>query len=291
MSEPQFGVVFPQYEIGTDVGVIRSFFETAEGFGFRHVLAYDHVLGAGRTTRPEWTGLYDSTDAFHEPMVLFGFMAAVAPTLAPVTAILVLPQRQTALVAKQAAQVDLFSGGRMRLGVGVGWNELEFDGLGSAAFHRRGGHMEDQIDTLRALWTNDVVTRQTATEKLVDTGINPLPVQRPIPIWIGGLSTAALQRAGRMADGWLPMQDFSADQVSRVGVMREAAAAAGRDPMSLGIDSVMSMWRVPRERWAAEVESWRGIGATHISASTLRLGLSGAEHIKQLELFARDLIG
>jgi probable F420-dependent oxidoreductase len=290
MSETQFGVVFPQYEIGTDVGVIRAFFVTAEGLGFRHVLAYDHVLGAGRTTRPEWSGLYDSNDDFHEPMVLFGFMAAVAPTLAPVTAILVLPQRQTALVAKQAAQVDLFSGGRMRLGVGVGWNELEFDGLGTD-FHRRGRHMEDQIDTLRALWTNDVVTRETATERFVDTGIKPLPIQRPIPIWIGGLSTPALQRAGRMADGWLPMQDFSDAQVERVDVMREAAAAAGRDPDSIGIDSVMSMWRVPRERWVAEVESWRGIGATHISASTLRLGLTGAEHIKQLELFARDLIG
>jgi probable F420-dependent oxidoreductase len=284
---PQWGAVFPQFEIGNDVGVIRSFFETVEGLGFQHVLAYDHVLGVGRTTRPDWDGLYDSTDAFHEPMTLFSYMAAIAPGLSPVTGVLVLPQRQTALVAKQSAAVDLFSGGRLRLGIGVGWNEAEFDGLGATTFSKRGKAIEEQIRVLRELWSCDTITTTTPTEQFDDVGINPRP-KRMIPIWMGGMSPAAVRRAGRLADGWMPMQNWSDAQAERIDLFRSSAQAAGRDPRALGLDTVMSMWRTPRNRWHAEVDLWRTAGATHITANTLRTGLHGAHHLTSLEHFARD---
>jgi probable F420-dependent oxidoreductase len=283
----QFGAVFPQFEIGSEVGVIRAFFETVQGLGFQHVLAYDHVLGVGRTTRPTWDGLYDSTDAFHEPMTLFAYMAAIAPGLSPVTGVLVLPQRQTALVAKQATAVDLFSGGRLRLGVGVGWNEPEFDGLGVATFRRRGDQMEQQIRVLQALWSGETITDGTQSERFVDVGINPRP-GRTIPIWMGGMSPAALERAGRLAQGWMPMQNWSDAQAERLDLLRSAAQGAGRDPALLGLDTVLSMWRTPRTGWPDEVAAWTAAGATHITANTLRLGLRGPDHLAELERFARD---
>ena len=283
----EFGVVFPQYEIGNDLGVIREFFETAEALGYRHVIAYDHVLGVGQTTRPDWDGLYDSTDAFHEPLVLFGYMAAIAPSLIPVTGVLVLPQRQTALVAKQATAVDLFSGGKLRLGVGVGWNEAEFDALGWPTFHDRGRYIEEQIALLRELWSNEVVTTQTRVERLIDVGINPRPA-RQIPIWMGGLSKAALQRAGRLADGWISQQNWSAQQAERVEWMRGSAAAAGRGLDEVAPNGVLSMWRTTRDHWGEEFNGWTSAGATVFTANTLKLGLHGAEHLEVLEQFASD---
>ncbi|HET9000994.1 MAG TPA: LLM class F420-dependent oxidoreductase [bacterium] len=177
------GVIFPQTEIGADPRVVADFARAAEETGYQYLVAYDHVLGV--VPRAEgWIG-YTHRDMFHEPFVLFGYLAAITHRLELVSGILVLPQRQTAVVAKQAAEVDLLSGGRLRLGVGVGWNEAEFEAVGED-FRTRGARIEEQVAVLRALWTQDVVTFHGRWHRIVQAGINPLPVQRPIPIWMGG---------------------------------------------------------------------------------------------------------
>ena len=200
----QIGVTFPQTEIGADPKVVADYARAAESLGYDYLLAYDHVLGASTATRPDWQGPYTSESMFHEPFVLFGYLACAAPKLGLVTGVIVLPQRQTALVAKQAAQVDVLCGGRLRLGVGVGWNAVEYEGLGQA-FSDRGKRADEQIALLRRLFCEPAVAFTGAHHVVSDAGINPLPVQRPIPIWIGGMSDAALRRAGRLGDGWFPM--------------------------------------------------------------------------------------
>src|ERR1700683_4079741 len=180
----QIGVVFPQTEIGGDVGALRGYAQRVEELGFRHVLAYDHVLGADPAVYPGWDGPYDVTTTFHEPFVLFGYLAGIT-SLELVTGIIILPQRQTALVAKQAAEVDLLSKGRFRLGVGLGWNAVEYEALGRS-FSDRGRRSEEQVALLRRLWTEPSVTHAGASEQVNGAGLAPLPVQRPIPIWFGG---------------------------------------------------------------------------------------------------------
>jgi probable F420-dependent oxidoreductase len=181
----QLGVVFPQTEIGNDPSIIRDYAQTAEGLGYSHILAYDHVLGASVKNRTDWRGPYTSDTPFHEPFVLFGYMASITERVGFTTGVIILPQRQTALVAKQAAQVDLLSGGRLRLGVGIGWNEVEYEALGEE-FGNRGRRMEEQVELLRRLWTEPVVDFTGRWHRVPEAGINPLPVQRPIPVWIGG---------------------------------------------------------------------------------------------------------
>ena len=195
----RLGVVFPQTEIGADPAAIRDYAQAVQAMGYRHILIYDHVLGASTASRPEWRGAYTSETLFHEPFVLYGYLAALT-NLELVTGVIILPQRQTALVAKQAAEVDVLSGGRLRLGVGVGWNEVEYQGL-NESFHNRGARCDEQIAVLRALWTQPVVTFHGRWHHIEEAGIKPLPVQQPIPIWIGGHSEAALKRAGRLGDG------------------------------------------------------------------------------------------
>ncbi|MDR7482065.1 MAG: LLM class F420-dependent oxidoreductase [Armatimonadota bacterium] len=276
----RFGVVFPQTEIGTDPGAIRDFAQAVEEMGYDHLLAYDHVLGADVTDRPGWLG-YTSDDMFHEVFVLFGYLAAVTRRLELVTGILILPQRQTALVAKQAAEVDVLSGGRLRLGVGLGWNSVEYEALGMD-FRRRGATVEEQIHVLRLLWTQPVVTFHGRRHRITRAGINPLPVQRPIPIWMGGESEAAIRRTARLADGWfpggtlrnererLPQQD-RAEQVDR---LRRYARAAGRDPARIGLEGRIAIGRATPDQWRQEVERWRSLGATHVTVVTMRAGLA-----------------
>jgi len=274
------GVVFPQTEIGTDPVAIRDFAQAVEEMGYDHLLAYDHVLGADVTHRPGWLG-YTSEDMFHEVLVLFGYLAAVTRRLELVTGILILPQRQTALVAKQAAEVDVLSDGRLRLGVGLGWNSVEYEALGMD-FRRRGAAIEEQIHVLRLLWTQPVVTFHGRRHRITAAGINPLPVQRPIPIWMGGESDAAIRRTARLADGWfpggtlrtererLPQQD-RAEQVER---LRRYAREAGRDPTAIGLEGRIAIAGSTPDRWRQEVERWRGLGATHVSVVTMRAGLT-----------------
>ncbi len=208
----KFGVVFPQTEIGDDPVAIKDYAQAAEGLGYDYLMTYEHVLGAN-PERPGWEDWrpYTHQHAFHEPFVLFGYLAALTEKLEMVTAVLVLPQRQTPLVAKQAAQVDVLTNGRLRLGVGVGWNDVEYAGMG-ADFHTRGGRIEEQIKLLRDLWTKPLVKHEGEFETIDDMGINPLPVQRPIPIWVGGEADVVLRRMARIADGWFP-QGTSAERV------------------------------------------------------------------------------
>lgn len=278
----KIGVVFPQTEIGTDPVAIRDFVQAVEGLGYSHLLAYDHVLGADPAHYPGWRGAYTHEDMFHEPFVLFGYVAAVTRRIELVTGIIILPQRQTALVAKQAAEVDVLSGGRLRLGIGLGWNAVEYEALGQD-FHNRGRRVEEQIALLRALWTQPVVTFQGRWHRVMNAGLNPLPVQRPIPIWVGGGADAVLRRTARLADGWFPLS--RPDEATRILVqrLRDYAREAGRDPAKIGIEGRVRFVDGSPEVWAQAAGAWRDAGATHIVVNTMGAGLSSPqEHIEAI---------
>jgi probable F420-dependent oxidoreductase len=284
------GVVFPQTEIGNDPIAIRDYAQAAEELGYRHLLIYDHVLGASTASRPDWRGAYTSDTLFHEPFVLFGYLAGLTRRLELVTGVIILPQRQTALVAKQAAEIDVLSGGRLRLGVGIGWNAVEYQALGEN-FHNRGARMEEQIAVLRALWTQPVATFNGRWHQIEAAGIKPLPVQRPIPIWIGATADAAIERAGRIGDGWMPQRgpdDLARAQLER---LRQAAAAAGRSPEAVGVEARLNIGQSPAAEWARYAEGWRNLGATHLCVNTMGAGLhSPQEHIDALRR-AKDVLG
>jgi probable F420-dependent oxidoreductase len=280
----QIGVTFPQIEIGSDVGVVREYAQAAQDLGYDYLLAYDHVLGAGRTTRPDWSGPYDASSMFHEPFTFFSWLAAVAPNLSLVTGVIILPQRQTALVAKQVAQVDLLCGGTFRLGVGVGWNDVEYEALGED-FRTRGRRMDEQIALLRRYFTEESVTFEGRFDSVVDAGINPLPVQRPVPIWIGGISDAAIERVGKLGDGWFPMGKPSERNAARIEQFREVARGAGRDASAIGIDARVEYGAGAEDDWRATADAWRDLGATHLAVNTMNAGLKGAEHLDAIRRF------
>lgn len=283
------GVVFPQTESGTDPGFIREYTQTVEQLGFRHILAYDHVLGASLKNRPDWSGPYSSTDVFHEPFVLFGYMAGIASNLEFVTGVIISPQRQTVLLAKQAASLDVINKGRFRLGIGVGWNELEFVGL-NENFRNRGKREEEQIDLMRQLWTNDVIDYKGEYHTIPDAGINPLPVQRPIPIWLGGKTDIAYKRAARLADGFMPQFPPDAEGIEIVERIHRYVREAGRNPDEFGMEARISLMDKSPDVWTQEFEGWRKLGATHLSVNTMRMGLkSPADHIDMVRRFAEDV--
>src|SRR5262245_53050338 len=200
-------------------------------------MAFDHVLGADRVSRPGWRYPYDAESRFHEPLVLFGFLAAHS-AMELVTGVLILPQRQTALVAKQAAQVDLLTGGRFRLGVGVGWNALEYEALG-VPFDRRGARLEEQIAVLRRLWTEDSVDLETPHHRVDPGGAGPVPVQRPMPVWMGvGVGTRVLEGVGRLADGWIIGEWLGVEIDEPLAVVRRTSEAHGR---SVGVQGVVEL--------------------------------------------------
>jgi probable F420-dependent oxidoreductase len=276
----QIGVVFPQTELGGDVGAVRAYARGVDELGFRHLLAYDHVLGADPTNRPGWTG-YTEKSLFHEVFVLFGYMAAITTRLELVTGVLILPQRQTALVAKQAAEVDVLSGGRLRLGVGIGWNQVEYQALG-VPFKQRGAVLEEQVDLLRRLWAEPVMSYNGKYHEVVEAGLNPLP-GREIPIWFGGTADAVLRRTGRIGDGWMPQSAPDDRARQQIAMLREAAEAAGRDPQSIGIEARLTLAAVPEQDRKAFVDSWRNLGATHLTINTMNLGLATPQdHAKTL---------
>jgi len=282
----KLGVVFPQTEIGNDPAAIRDYAQAAEQLGYNHTLVFDHVLGAepsrfeGRFRPP-----YTHKTPFHEPFVLFGFLAAATSALELVTGILILPQRQTALVAKQAAAVDVLSAGRMRLGVGIGWNHVEYEALGEN-FRNRGRRAEEQIAVMRRLWTEESVDFDGKWHTIHQAGINPLPVQRPIPVWMGGMAEPVLKRAARIADGWFPQFRPGPDATATVERVRGYVAEAGRKPEEFGIEGRISMFNTEREQWAAAVEGWRAMDASHVSFNTMNAGLeSPQQHIDALRAF------
>jgi probable F420-dependent oxidoreductase len=284
----RIGAVFPQTEIGDDPAVIRAWAHAVEALGYQHVLAFDHVLGAGTAHRPDWRR-YTSADAFHEVFVLFGYLAAVTETVELVTGVLVLPQRQTALVAKQAAEVDVLSGGRMRLGVGVGWNEVEYEALGET-FGTRGIRSEEQVEVLRALWANPTITYSGRWHKISDAGLNPPPVRRQIPVWFGGTAEVALRRVGRLGDGWLPQRAPDEETRGMLDRVRRYAREAGRDPQDIGFEPRLSLGQVHEDGWADFAADWRELGATHICVNTMGLGFTTADdHVAALSDVLRVL--
>ncbi len=287
----RIGVTFPQTEIGNDPGAIREYAQTVEGLGYTHVLAYDHVLGADTSVRPGWTGPYTAETPFHEVFVLLGYLAGLTASLELVTGVLILPQRQTALVAKQAAAVDVLSGGRMRLGIGIGWNAVEYEGL-DKTFENRGKRSEEQIALLRALWTSPVITFEGRWERVIAAGINPLPIQRPIPLWIGGYVEATLRRVGQMGDGWFPREGQAPDDSSRAVMarLRDYATAAGRDSGSIGVEPRLNVGRGDPDTWRDYVDGWRALGATHMTLNTMNNGFTAPEqHLDALTRAAEVL--
>jgi probable F420-dependent oxidoreductase len=281
----KIGVVFPQTELGARPSDIAEFARAVEDLGYDYLVAYDHVLGVVPRA-DNWLG-YTYRDMFHEPFVLFGYLAAITSRIELTNGVLVLPQRQTALVAKQSAEVDVLSGGRLRLGVGVGWNNAEFEAIGED-FASRGARVEEQVAVLRALWTQELVTFHGRWHRIDRAGINPLPVQRPIPVWMGGESETVLRRVGRIADGWMAggailtptsrLPPVSDGYRAMVGRIREYARAAGRDPGAIGFERRLN-YAEPASSWSHTVAGWQHIGGTHISLSTMRAGLtSPREH-------------
>jgi probable F420-dependent oxidoreductase len=286
----KLGVVFPQTEIGADLGGVREFAQAVQELGFDHLLAYDHVLGADVSNRPDWPGPYTSEHQFHEILVLFGYLPGIVPGLELVTGVLVLPQRQTALVAKQAAEVDILAGGRFRLGVGLGWNFVEFEAL-AEDFHNRGRRAEEQIEVLRRLWTEPVVDFEGRWHRIPRAGINPLPVQRPIPIWIGGSAEAAISRAARLADGFFPQRPLQGGWPATMERFRGWVEEAGRNPEEIGIEWRIDVSSGTPDDWRAEAEERKALGATHLSIQTMRGGLEGPDaHVGRIREAAEALV-
>ncbi len=280
--------MFPQTEIGTDVASVRKYGERVEALGFTHILAYDHVVGADPAVHAGWSGPYNLESTFHEPLVLFGYLAAVT-SLELVTGILILPQRQTVLVAKQAAEVDLLTRGRFRLGVGLGWNAVEYEALGKR-FSDRGARMGEQIELMRRLWTEPSVTHVSAHEHVTGAGLAPLPVQRPIPVWFGAMSPPAYRRAGRLGDGWFPQYPPGPKLDAARAIVEEAAVRAKRDPKALGMEGRVSLGAAGPEKVAEQAERWRAAGASHLSVNTMGAGLASVDaHLDALEGIATAL--
>lgn len=271
----RIGVVFPQTEIGADAGAVRAYAEHAEGLGFAHLLAYDHVVGADPKVHVGWDGPYDVHTTFHEPLVTFGYLAAVTTSLELVTGIVILPQRQAVLVAKQAAEVDLLSGGRLRLGVGLGWNAVEYEALGED-FSTRGKRSEEQVELMRKLWTQPTVTYHGTYHQVTGAGLAPLPIQRPIPVWFGASSARACRRAGRLGDGWFPMVGPGPKLERAKQEVEQAATAAGRDPAQIGMGGQVS-WNGSADDLADGLRAWAEAGASHVSINTMDAGLASVD--------------
>lgn len=282
------GILFPQTEYGNDPAAIRDFAQTAEQLGYSHVLTYEHVLGINANRPGGWSGIYSHEHPFLEPFVLLSYMAAVTQRIEFLTSVLVLPQRQTPLVAKQAATLDVLSGGRLRLGVGVGWNELEFVGMGYD-FHNRGRRVEEQVELLRQLWTQPLVQFDGQWHRIPDAGINPLPTQRPIPIWFGGHADAVVRRVARMGDGWIPNYRTPEDAEPHLEKLRGYLADYGREPDAVGLEVRMHYREGDLDRLAGLMQGWAEAGATHVSLNTMRSRLEGpAEHLAAMRRFAED---
>jgi probable F420-dependent oxidoreductase len=286
----KLGVTFPQTEIGRDPGAIREFAQAAEEMGFDHLGAYEHVLGANPNSRPEWRSPYTHMTTFHEPFVLFGYLAAITSRIELVTQVLILPQRPTALVAKQAAELDVLSNGRLRLGIGVGWNEVEYEALGQN-FHDRGRRIEEQVRVLRELWTHESVTFKGRWHQITDAGINPMPVQRPIPIWMGGENDAVLKRIARLADGCFPRVQPDESGNALIERLQAYIKDAGREPNDVGIQGGISARTGAEQEWVNTAESWSRLGATHLSFNTMGAGFTKLdEHLTAMHRFM-DSVG
>ena len=282
----KIGVVFPQTEIGSDPAAIRDYAQTAEGLGYTHVLAYDHVLGANPERPGGWNGPYTFRTAFHEVFVLFGYLAGLTRRLELASGIIILPQRQTALVAKQAASLDVLSGGRLRLGVGLGWNQVEYTSL-NENFHNRGKRMEEQVLVMRRLWTDPLVDFKGQWHTIPDAGLNPLPVQRPIPVWFGGGAEPALRRMARLADGWITNHHSAEAARPDLELLDRFLQEAGRSRPTFGFEPRITYGDGDPRSWEASLRAWQEVGATHLSFNTMGSGFKTPDdHIQAIRKFA-----
>ncbi|HZP96801.1 MAG TPA: LLM class F420-dependent oxidoreductase [Candidatus Limnocylindria bacterium] len=282
------GVVFPQLESGTDPGAIREYAQGVEQLGYAHLVAYDHVLGADRRSRPDWKGAYDATSLFHEVFVLLSFIAAWTTRLEVAPSVVILPQRQTALVAKQAASLDVLASGRTRLGVGLGWNDVEFAGLG-ARFDDRAKRYGEQIKVLRLLFTNEVVDYTGKFHRIDRAGIRPLPVQRPIPIWMGGSAEDAVKRIARIGDGWFTFAQPDGDGPERIARFRDHLRDAGRDPETFPIEGRVVFAKRTPDEWVSRARGFQALGMTHLELNTMGAGYAAlGDHLAALARFRED---
>ena len=286
----RFGVVFPQTEIGSDPAAIRDYAQAAEQLGYNHLLAFDHVLGAHPDRFDGRRAPYTHQTPFHEVFVLFGYLAGLTTRLELVANVIILPQRQTALVAKQAAAIDVLSGGRLRLGVGIGWNHVEYEALGEN-FKNRGRRFEEQVVVLRRLWTEELVDFAGKYHTVRQAAISPRPA-RPIPLWIGGSADAVLQRVARMADGWFPQFQPGPEGAAMLERLRGYIREAGRRVADVGVEGRISLASTPEDQWGAVLQGWRDLGATHVGFNTMGAGLASPQaHIDAIRRFKEAVDG
>jgi probable F420-dependent oxidoreductase len=284
----KLGVVFPQTEIGPDPGGVRAYAEAAEALGYTHILAFDHVVGADLTNRPNWTGPYNIDTPFHEVFVLFGFLAGLTSRIEFATGILILPQRQTVLVAKQAAEIDVLSKGRMRLGVGIGWNDVEYEAL-NENFRNRGARSAEQVALMKRLWTDRSVTFDGKYHHVDAAGILPMPVQQPIPVWFGGYQEATIRRIVELGDGWMCTRgpDERVRELRRS--LSEQLQRANRPESSVGIEGSVQ-YAAGEKGWSERIDGWQSLGATHLCVNTMGAGLHGAQaHIDAIRRFKENV--
>jgi probable F420-dependent oxidoreductase len=295
-ADVNVGAVFPQLEIGADAEDIARYARTVEALRYDHLVVFDHVLGADADRPGGWAGAYDHRSLFHEPFVLYGYLAGITTRLRLATAVIVLPQRQTALVAKQAAEVDVLSRGRLTLGVGIGWNDVEYEALGMR-FGDRGKRIEEQIAALRALWTQEVVDFDGRWHRIDRAGIKPLPVQRPIPLWMGGgwdrkarrIVEPALRRIARIADGWFTHLPPNEDGREGMSTFRSFVQDAGRDPATMPVEGRIAAHGGP-EGWKRGIEAFRSMGMTSVELTTMGARYRSLdEHLDALRRF-RELV-
>ena len=284
MTSIQLGAYFPTRDMPADRAAIRDWAQAAEGMGFDYIEVSDHVLGADRAALPGFEGPYDIDDSFHETFVTLSYIAAVTQRVALSTGILILPQRQAALAAKQAAQVDILCGGRLRLGIGVGWNPVEYEALGQD-WKTRGRRYSEQIELMNRLWTERAVTVDGEFHRVRHAGINPMPIQRPIPLWFGGRSDAALRRAAKYGQGWIPLA--RPDEVpGELETLRGYLRKEGRDPAAFGIECWIRTNIGGPDEWRATADQWRALGTTHYTIYTSRRPVAPPEkHIDEMKRF------
>ena len=270
----KLGVTIPNIELGNDLSAIRDLVQAAEALGYDYLMNYDHVIGADLSIRPDWKPflgnppIYTLDDAFHEPLILYGYIAAITTKIELATGVIVLPQRQTVLLGKQVAELDVLSQGRVRLGLGIGWNDVEFEALGMK-FTDRGARSAEQIEVLRELWTKQSVTFSGDWHTLNGVGINPPPIQRPIPIWLGGAADKLLDRVARLADGWYaPSYLNEAQLMAHIEKLEGFAERYGRDPRSIGVEGIIRMWGREPAECAESIYMWERLGATHVTFNT-----------------------
>ncbi|MEN3974508.1 LLM class F420-dependent oxidoreductase [Emcibacter sp. SYSU 3D8] len=294
----KLGAVFPFTDVNDDPYAIRDFVQAVDEMGYDHIVVYDHVLGSNPASRPGFSMPFTHLSPFYDPLVLFGHMSAISRRLEFLSAVLILPQRQAALVAKQAAIADVLAGGRIRLGVGSGWNEAEYEALG-ADFANRGAVMDEQIDLMRALWKANAISFKGRFHTVTDSGICPLPPRKGMPIWIGGTTAPAMRRAARTGDGWLPYAP-AREAAPLMERFRTIMAEAGRELDGFGVEAIMFAHGDDRPDFGnpartlddafADAEVWRREGVTHLSVHSMATNAGDVpSHVAFLEQFIRGL--